>query len=275
MKHTVRGAFWFGFYLFLVLFPLVVGAIARPLGGARSFGLEFAVACGYVGLAILSFEFALIARVQSVAGAFGQDALQQFHKQMAYVATVFIVAHPILLFVKGYPWTLLSPFSGAILWMWRWGVISFWTLLLLILVTVFRRHLKIPYEWWQVTHNGMALLVVLCGLVHAQEIGHYSNSKAMEALWAAYMVLMFGIVVRYSIIRPIKLWQVIENITEQNDVRTLVLRPVDHNGFDFEPGQFAWLNATSVVDFRTSGPTVQTVPRHYLTGCPEFQARLP
>jgi hypothetical protein len=32
---------------------------------------------------------------------------------------------------------------------------------------------------------------------------------------------------------------------------------------------------TSVADFRTLGLTVQTVPLHYLTGRPEFQARLP
>src|SRR5579871_6137578 len=183
MKHAAKAAFWFGLYLFLILFPLIVGAITRPSGGPRAFGLEFAVACGYVGLAIISFEFALIARVQSVTGVFGQDALQQFHRQMGYVATIFVLAHPIFLFLSGYPWTLLSPFSGATLWMWRWGVISFWGLLLLVLLTVVRKHLRISYERWQVAHRGLALLVVPCALVHVEEIGHYSHSIAMECLW--------------------------------------------------------------------------------------------
>jgi predicted ferric reductase len=246
MKHAATGAFWFGLYLFLILFPLIVGAVARPSGGQRAFGLEFAVACGYVGLAIISFEFALIARVQSVAGAFGQDALQQFHRQMGYVATIFVLAHPIFLFVNGYPWTLLSPFSGATLWMWRWGVIAFWALLLLVLLTVLRKHLKISYEWWQLVHTGLALVVVPCAVAHVVEIGHYSSSTAMQCLWGAYIALLFGIVVRYRILRPIQLWQrpwqVSQTIPEQGNAQTLVLRPLGHEGFDFEPGQFAWLN---------------------------------
>src|SRR5271169_4327046 len=101
MRLSIRAAFWFGFYLFLMLLPLVVGAVARPPGAQRALGLEFAVACGYVGLAIVSFQFALVARVQAVAGAFGEDALQLFHRQIGYVATMFILAHPIFLFLNG------------------------------------------------------------------------------------------------------------------------------------------------------------------------------
>ena len=246
MKHSVRAAFWFGFYLFLVLLPLVIGAVARQPGGQRARSLEFSVACGYVGLAIITFEFALIARVQSLAGAFGQDALQLFHRQIGYVAAGFILAHPIFLFLNGYPWTMLSPFSGAMLWMWRWGVIAFWGLFLLVAITVARRHLKISYEWWQLMHRGVALVVVSCALIHVLAVGHYSHSVAMECLWGAYVVMILAITVRYRVLGPIALWhrpwEVSEKIPEQGNAHTLILRPVGHDGFDFEPGQFAWLN---------------------------------
>jgi predicted ferric reductase len=36
-------------------------------------------------------------------------------------------------------------------------------------------------------------------------------------------------------------WQVVDNRDEGAGVRTLVLRPVGHRGFEFDPGQFAWL----------------------------------
>jgi predicted ferric reductase len=77
MELIIRGALWFGFYLFLVLFPLVIGAVFHPAGG-RSFSLELGVACGYVGLAIMAFEFALISRVKSVSGAFGRMRWSSF-----------------------------------------------------------------------------------------------------------------------------------------------------------------------------------------------------
>ena len=39
-----------------------------------------------------------------------------------------------------------------------------------------------------------------------------------------------------------KPWEVVENFKEHGNARTLVLRPIDHDGFSFVPGQFAWLN---------------------------------
>src|SRR5207245_2770386 len=101
MNGIVRGTFSFGAYVFLVLFPLIIGALSRHPGQGRGFWVEFAVACGYVGLAIMAAQFALVSRVQFVAGIFGQDALQHFHKQMGYAVTGFVLAHPMLLFLNG------------------------------------------------------------------------------------------------------------------------------------------------------------------------------
>jgi predicted ferric reductase len=87
MTAVARGAFWFGIYFFLIAFPLAVAVLGRHPGEGRGFWVEFAVACGYVGFAIMASEFALVSRTQAVAGIFGQDALQHFHKQMGYVGT--------------------------------------------------------------------------------------------------------------------------------------------------------------------------------------------
>jgi len=248
VELLVRGAIWFGFYIFLVLFPLVIGAVFRPAGG-RSFLLELGVACGYVGLAIMAFEFALISRVKSVSGAFGQDALEQFHRQMGYVALMFVLAHPILLCLSGYSWNLLNPFWDGNLPMWRWGVMALYGLLLLVGLAVFRKGLKIPYEWWQLTHAVISALVVSFALIHMFMIGNYSASRPMRALWAFYALDLLGLVLWYRIIRPIRQWhrpwKVIHNLPERGNAHTLVLQPVGHSGFAFEPGQFAWLTMGS------------------------------
>ncbi len=246
MKYIVRGAFWVSSYVFLILFPLIIGAVARPAGRGQGFWVELAIACGYVGLAIMAFEFALMSRVQSAAAPFGEDALQQFHTQMGYVATLFVLAHPTLLFLKGLPLTMLNPFSDKHRWVWRSGAIGFWGLLMLIFLSAFRRRLKIPYEWWHLTHALIASLAVLCALIHVYMVGNDSASKAMRVLWAFYVLVLFGLAVRYRIVRPLTIWrrpwEVVENIKEHGNARTLILRPIDHDGFTFEPGQFAWLN---------------------------------
>ena len=208
--------------------------------------MEFAVACGFVGFAIMASEFALVSRAQSVAGIFGQDALQYFHKQMGYVGTGFVLAHPTLLIMQGLPWGMLNPISQEHRWVWRCGAIGFWALMLLIFVTVFRKRLRISYQWWHVTHAFIACVAVLGALVHAYLVGHDSARPAMRVLWLCYLLVLFGLAVQYRILRPLNMWQepweVVDNIKEHGNARTLLLRPIDHDGFSFVPGQFAWLN---------------------------------
>src|SRR5690242_10270974 len=57
MRMIMRGAAAALFYLSLIVFPLIVGSIYDPMTVARPFSLELAVAFGYVGLAIMAFQF--------------------------------------------------------------------------------------------------------------------------------------------------------------------------------------------------------------------------
>jgi predicted ferric reductase len=158
---------------------------------------------------------------------------------------MFVLAHPVLLFLNGYSWNLLNPFGEGNLPMWRWGVVALYGLLLLVGLSVFRKSLKISYEWWQLTHAVTSTLVVSFALIHMFMIGNYSASRPMRGLWTVYAINFIGLAVWYRIIRPIREWRrpwtVIHNIPELGHARTLVLHPTGHPGFAFEPGQFAWL----------------------------------
>ena len=67
----------------------------------------------------------------------------------------------------------------------------------------------------------------------------------MKVMWLVYAVLVVGLISWYKILTPIlrwnKKWQVAENRKERGDAHTLVLKPVNHRGFSFEPGQYAWI----------------------------------
>jgi predicted ferric reductase len=91
-------------YLAVAVAPLVF-AVIDPTPG-RGFLINFSVALGFVGLAMLGLQFALVARSQTVATPFGIDVVLQFHRQIAYVALLFILAHPVLLFVDEPPLSL-------------------------------------------------------------------------------------------------------------------------------------------------------------------------
>jgi Ferric reductase like transmembrane component len=124
---VVRGLFWFGFYLVLILFPLLVGWLRHPPEvEGRAFSLQFSVACGYVGLSVMAFEFVLISRVRVVSSAFGQDVLLKFHRQMGVVAAVLIAAHAVMIFRNGYPVSWLNPIGDGIV---KWGVLAAYALI--------------------------------------------------------------------------------------------------------------------------------------------------
>ncbi len=246
MRSVIRGSIWFSFYRFLILFPLIVGAVFRPAeGSGRGFVVSFAVACGYVGLGIVALEFSLVARLKHVAGAFGQDALQQFHKQMGYVSTIFLLAHPFLLVTYGYPLNLLNPFSSVSPWAWRLGTISFYLLLVLVGLSAGRKLFRISYESWQLTHRFLAPVVLVVALAHIFMVNRFTDTVPMKALWVTYGAGLLGVTVYHRIYMPLRIWRrpwsVVRNVEEYGNSRTLVLRPVGHAGISFEPGQFAWL----------------------------------
>jgi predicted ferric reductase len=237
---------YFGVYLALILFPLVVGAVMPGGAAARPFATQFGVACGFVGLSIMAFEYALISKVKAVAGAFGQDALLQFHKLMGMLAAILITVHAVLMMRSGYPLEWLNPFHGENPWAMRWGVSAGYLLAVLMVLSLLRRKIHLAYDWWQLTHAWLADLVVVMGLAHVLLFGGFSSTPAMRGTVAVYGVILISLGAYFKIIRPIRLWskpwEVVENREERGASRTLVLRPRGHEGFVFEPGQFAWLN---------------------------------
>jgi predicted ferric reductase len=242
----VRGILWFGLYLFLVLLPLITAVLSNPDRATPSPLLALGVGAGFVGFALMAMEFALISRIKSAASAFGEDALQLFHNLMGMASLGFLLAHPILLIVSGYPakcW--LNPFASCANLATRTAALALYALILLVLTSVLRKRLDIRYEVWYVLHGLFALFVVVAALVHIFILGRYTTTVAMRTVWLVYAILLIGLLLWYRILIPIlnwnKKWEVVENRQEQGNARTLVLKPLEHKGFSFEPGQFAWL----------------------------------
>jgi predicted ferric reductase len=96
-------------YTAVVLVPLFV-ILAGPQAPERGFWVEFGVALGFIGLAMLCLQSVLTARYPKLSGAVGQDTMLQFHRQTGLVAFGFVLAHPVVLLLanSGY-WDFLDP----------------------------------------------------------------------------------------------------------------------------------------------------------------------
>jgi 3-phenylpropionate/trans-cinnamate dioxygenase ferredoxin reductase subunit len=142
-----KGLLWFGCYVLAILLPLIVAWLWHPPEvEGRAFSLQFSAACGYVSLSVMTFEFTLISRIGFFASAFGQDTLLQFHRQMGTVAAALILLHVAFVFRNGYPMMWLIPFSEGNVY---WGTFAAYALVLLIVLSLYRKQLGISYSWWQ------------------------------------------------------------------------------------------------------------------------------
>jgi predicted ferric reductase len=94
-------------------------------------------------------------------------------------------------------------------------------------------------------HGLLAIFILVAALVHIFILGRFTTAPVMKAMWLVYAILVISLILWYKILKPIinwnKTWEVVENRAEHGDSHTLVLKPVGHEGFSFEPGQFAWI----------------------------------
>jgi predicted ferric reductase len=276
MKNALSGLVWVLLYLFFCLAPLVLAAGQQQPPG-RPFLVEFSVALGFVGLSILALQFALIGRFKPVAAPFGIDALLQYHVQITLVALTFVLAHPVLLFVadshKYLP--LLNLITAP--WRARFAVTSVIALLVLAGLSVWRRRLHLRYEVWQATHGILAVVVVLLALLHASLVGYYITGLLRHVVYDGYIGVLIFLLLWIRVLSPLKRlrhpWRVVRVDAERGDTSTLVIEPVGHEGFRFDPGQFGWIavgrspfartqhpfSFSSAADVPAGGPVTMTI----------------
>ncbi len=243
MRHVLRGLFWVTYYGVVTISPLLVAQLGAVMPG-QGFAIDFSVALGFIALTIMVLQFGLVGRFSQVSAPFGMDALIQYHRQIGYVALVFALVHPIILFVD-------EPSKLALLNLphapnrARFATASVVSLALLIATSVWRKRFRLSYEWWQLLHGLLAVLVVGFALAHVAGVAYYSTNAWQRGLWLLMAAGIVGDLLWVRVLKPLRHlrrpWEVREVIAEDGDACTLVLHPIGHAGFTFQPGQFAWL----------------------------------
>jgi predicted ferric reductase len=239
----VEGALWIAAYIALTLGPLaVVMLVDTPPG--RGFWTEFSAALGFAGLAMLGLQFGITARFGRIAAPYGLDIMLQFHRLISLVAGAVLIGHLLVLFVVR-PETigLLNVLDAP--WRARAGVASMLLLIILVAASLWRERLRISYENWRRTHGVLAVGAIALGLGHVVGVGHYLVFGWKLAFWLAITGTAFALLLYIRVLKPFLLrrrpWRVSRVVPQRGDAWSLVLEPVGHDGFSFQPGQFCWL----------------------------------
>lgn len=240
---TVRGAVWLLIYVLFIFGPLFA-LLAGTHPPARDFWTEFSAAIGYSGLAMMGLQFGLTARFRHVTEPWGEDIIYYFHRKISLIAVGLVVAHPIILFVvRPELLALLNSISAP--WRARFAALSTYSLIALVITSLWRTKLKMKYETWQLTHVVLAVVAVIAGLLHMVGWGFYLADPWKRGLWIGLAIFWLLLLVYVRIFRPLfvmrRPWLVSQVRSERGDTWTLVMQPDGHPGFRFMAGQFAWL----------------------------------
>src|SRR5215470_6310604 len=161
-------------YLGAVIAPLVFAAIGASRAG-HGFWTSFSVALGFVGLAMMGLEFALVARFEAMAAPFGQDALLQFHRQIGYVGLGFVLLHVAL----------------SAHWRELWAKLTFSPDVVATPALVMLGSLAV-----------LAVVAVVGALVHVYLVDGYVNTPWKRVLWGLMSAAFLGLLGWVRLIKP-------------------------------------------------------------------------
>lgn len=243
MSYLSKGVFWIGIYLLLVLLPLAI-LLLEPVPAGNGFWWDVSLALGFAGTAMMGMLFFQTARFRRVSAPFGIDIIYYFHRQVALIAVLFIIAHPVILLVLKPD--LIEFFRPGVAPKHLWGaLVSTLALILLVVTSIWRKQLGIDYDLWRVAHVLLAVLALGLAIWHVLSVGHYVDTPWRKQLWGAFSLSWLLLLIYVRVFKPLlqlqRPYRVTAVTAERGDSWSLTIEPEGHSGLTFEPGQFAWL----------------------------------
>lgn len=244
MRYTAgQIVFWLTLYLVLAVAPMelaLVGAVPET----RSFWIELSVMLGFLALSTLNLQFVVTGRFRWFAAGFGLDNLLQFHRQTGIFALLLVLTHPLILLVhdRGFL-AYLDPRENLPRAVFLCFAVAATTAI--VVTSLFRLSLGLSYERWRLIHGALSLGVILIGLAHVLQVGHYSAPFWKQAVFVAMTAGAAYLLLHSRIIRPLRMrrrpYRVVAVTEGRGPSVTVALEPEGHEGMDFRPGQFAWI----------------------------------
>lgn len=243
MNRSIAAPVYFTLYCAVALLPLVAALVAHPHPEPRTYWFELAVGLGFVAFALLLLELVLVTRLRRLSDAFGTDTLLQFHRALGLAGGAFLLGHVVGLVLMGGGWRALNPLWGSPAA--QTGAIAFWAIAVIVVSSVWRRPLRLPYGAWNRVHRLCSATILVASTAHILSIAGYSAAPLVRNVVVALATVFVALLMDYWLLRPLRLWRrpwrVHSNVDVGGDTQLLTVAPVDHPGFEFEPGQFAWL----------------------------------
>ncbi len=216
----------------------------------------YATIVGAVSIAALTallLQYALSGRLQSVTQYAGIDNGMRIHRRAGELIALFFFLHPFLIvlprvfiapqLVVDDLWLMLTSAESQT-GVYAWAMMGIW-----VLVAMFRDRLPISYEAWRVSHGLGLVAVAILATWHAVTVGRHGVYQPwFDVMWVAMCTVAVATVVYTYFVRPVlqkrKPFRIVGLQKEGASDWGLTIEKDGEFDFDFDGGQFVWINTS-------------------------------
>lgn len=204
-----------------------------------------------LGFWFFFLQFVLSSRLRLIESGFGLNKMIHYHRLLGRLALIFLLLHPLLLFMHEGSLFLGTPFRLA-------GLTVLLFLVLTAFVASFYKKLKLPYELWLNIHKVNYILFPVA-LIHV--FGNALPGSLLYYLWVV-LSLLFALLLVEKVMREINIrknpYEVVWVQQESKDIWSLYFRG---KKIAYQPGQFMYLRLLREGKLSSSHPfTISSSP---------------
>ena len=175
--------------------PVLIMLLA-PQPALRQWWREASVALGFLGFALMGWQFVPMAQLSFLSNTFGRPALLKFHIDLSLAAFYLVLAHPLVLLI-GNPRYIVTFNLLTGVWRMRTGVIALVLTMIIVATCVWRSNLKLGRSLWIWMHDIVAVAIMGFSLHHILGVGYYTAAPLQRWLWIVY-IAVWGILIVYT-----------------------------------------------------------------------------
>ena len=248
-------------YLLLALIPW---ALSYTQGlEIRNWYTELVSLLTIVGMVLLLAQFVLTGRINAINYATGVDHAMFLHRKAGEILALLFFLHPFLIHL---PRFFIAPeLALNDLWLMfvdsesRTGLFAWALLCVWVLMSMFRDKLGMKYEMWRYSHALGFVAMIVLATHHAVTVGRHGRYNIwFDLLWVALCAIAVGAVIYTYFIRPAQVakkpFKVKDCQKVGKDDWYLTVEKDGEFAFNFDAGQFCWLNATESIYNRAEHP---------------------
>ena len=257
-------------YIMLILAPWALSYIEGLQ--IRGWYEELVTLLSISGMAMMLCQFTLLnGRVDAINSRIGVDNSMRVHNKAGEYLAILFFLHPFLI---GLPRFIVAPsFALDNLWIMftsaesATGVYAWSLLIVLVLMAIKKNKIGLSYEAWRYTHSVGFVAVIILATHHAVTVGRHGRYNLwFDVLWIALCAVAVSVVAYVYFIRPRSVskrpFTVVDCHKGSADDWYLTIKKDADFQFEFDAGQFVWINTSGSAFKRNEHPfSIASSPR--------------